>query len=233
MATEAEVIKSHIMSALAQLYTALPAKVDSYDSKTRTISATPLVGRLFEDGLSMKNISIDDIPVVFPSGGGAEVTLPIKKGDQVLLIFSMRNIQDWMISDGQTVTSSTRKTHRVQDAIAIPSMFTKKQAKEANPDHMELLFGDSKIQIQENSKIVIESGTVELGDGATQSAVLGEELKDWLENHQHGYSDTTPAGTTVGKKTSTPADTVDPLAGTIVIADNLPSSALSSKVKVK
>jgi hypothetical protein len=188
-----DAIRSHILAALGDVYTALPARVDSYDNKTRTVSATPLIRRIYGDDVEQVSQSIDSIPLMFPSGGGAEVTFPIKKGDQVLLIFSMRNIQDWMISEeGDEITPSLVRHHSIQDAIAIPSMFTTKQAREANPDHMELIFGASKIQIQEDSKIVVESGTVELGEGANQAAVLGDTFMSLFNSHSHLTAGTGP-----------------------------------------
>lgn len=179
-------MSAKIVAAMSQMYTALPAKIDSYDPETRTISATPLIRRTFEDEIQTQTLSIDDIPVVFPSGGGGEVTFPLQIGDQVLLIFSMRSIQDWLVSQtGDEVSPVRKKTHTVQDAIAIPSLFTKPQARAANADHMELLFGESKIQIQEDSKIVIESGTVELGEGAAESAILGNTFQSIFNAHTH------------------------------------------------
>lgn len=204
-----DTIRSHILSTLPDVYTALPARVDSYDNKTRTISATPVVRRIYGDGVKQVPMSIDDIPLVFPSGGGAEVTFPIQEGDQVLLIFSMRNIQDWMASpEGNEVTPTLDRNHSIQDAIAIPSMFTKQQAREANPDHMELIFGESVIQIQENSKIVVESGTIELGEGATEAVIKGNIFQSLFNGHTHpvtgspGFS-STPTVPLTGTELST------------------------------
>lgn len=35
------------------------------------------------------------------------------------------------------------------------------------------------------AKIVIDSGTVEIGDGTLEAAVLGDTLKTWLDTHTH------------------------------------------------
>lgn len=57
-------------------------------------------------------------PVVFPSGGGFTLTFPVSDGDECLVVFSDRGIDNWLISgEGQQPTSP--RTHDINDAIAI------------------------------------------------------------------------------------------------------------------
>lgn len=222
--TSADIIRSHISAALAKLFTSLPARVESYDNKTRTITAVPLIRRVYSDGASQGNQILEDIPVMFPSAGGAEVTLPVKKGDTVLLVFSMRNMQDWLISGGQEeLAPAFRRNHDINDAIAIPGLFTKNSGKTANPDDLEIIFGDSKIKVQKDAKIIIDSGSVELGEGATESVVLGDGLKSYLDGHTHTY---TPPSTGTPLQTSPPSSAPG-------VPDLMPNSTLSDFIKVK
>lgn len=213
------IIKSHISAALARLFTSLPGRVESYDPQTRTVSVTPLIKRIFGDGIAADNQTITDVPVVFQSAGGAEITLPVKKGDTVLIVFSMRNIQDWLISEGEENTPKFRRNHNLEDAIAIPGLFTKNTARAANPDNLEILFGDSKIQIKPDNKIVIDSGNIEIGEGATEKVVLGDTFKSYFDSHTHGPGS---FATSQGPVAGASGSPITPM----------PSNSLSDKVRI-
>lgn len=70
--------------------------------------------------------------------------------------------------------------------------------------------GTNKIELL-SSKIVIEAGTIELGEGAGESVVLGDSFKTHMDGHQH---------TETGGTTSAP---IVPM----------PASTLSTKVKAE
>lgn len=45
--------------------------------------------------------------------------------------------------------------------------------------------GGGKVEIQAGSKIIVESGLIELGEGATESVVLGDSFKIYFDQHIH------------------------------------------------
>lgn len=105
------------------LWTALPAVVESYDPVAMTLTAQPTiqVGVLQPDG-SNKVTSlpvIPDVPVVFPGGGGFTMTFPLAKGDEVLLVFASRCIDAWWQSGGVQPQAEFRM-HDLSDGFAIP-----------------------------------------------------------------------------------------------------------------
>jgi hypothetical protein len=149
------------------LYTAMPAQVVSVaDFATeQTIDVKPVVRRVYEDTTVLESPDIYSVPVMFPSAGGGLLSFPIQVGDTVLLVFSMRSIEDWLEGDGSVVTPSSSRAHSLTDAIAIPGLYTKTSHLEPNTDDVELKFrysggsDESRVTFKKNGDIEISSET--------------------------------------------------------------------------
>lgn len=146
------------------LNTCIPAEVVNVSllKEQQVIDAQPLINKVYEDNVVLENPVILDIPVVFPSGGGGIITFPIKKGDIVLLVFSMRSIDDWLSGEGDAVTPVNRRHFHMTDAIAIPGLGTKRSNSTPNPDDIEIKFNDAKFKIQPDNKLALGANGVEL-----------------------------------------------------------------------
>lgn len=59
-----------------------------------------------------------DCPYFVLQGGGAYIDMPIKKGDDCLVLFNDRNIDDWWDTANVAVPSDTRK-HSIADGFAL------------------------------------------------------------------------------------------------------------------
>lgn len=57
-------------------------------------------------------------PVVFPSGGGFTLTFPVAEGDECLVVFADRGIDNWFVA-GEGQQPASPRTHDINDAIAI------------------------------------------------------------------------------------------------------------------
>ena len=77
------------------IHTAMPAIVQSFDRATRRALIQPALYLLLNDGPSMRRPPLANVPVIFPSGGGASMLFDLQRGDTVLLIFSERGITDF------------------------------------------------------------------------------------------------------------------------------------------
>jgi hypothetical protein len=64
---------------------------------------------------------VEDVPVVYPGGGGFFFTFDILPGSYVLLLFAERSIENWANLGGIGDPQSTRKCD-LSDAIAIPGL---------------------------------------------------------------------------------------------------------------
>lgn len=119
----------------ADIWTALPAVIQSYDHVKMTCVVQPVVqGVFYKPNAVGVNVANDvnlplllDCPVVFPSGGGCTITFPISKGDEVLVIFSSRCIDNWWYlgafdDQGNTIPrpQAEYRMHDLSDGFVIP-----------------------------------------------------------------------------------------------------------------
>lgn len=104
MKDTAEVLRSFEDNLRANLWTALPGIVQSFNNAAMTCVVQPAVmvsvrtpsGTFVPTRLPL----LLDVPVIFPSGGGFTLTFPIKVGDEGLVHFASRCIDSWWQSGG-------------------------------------------------------------------------------------------------------------------------------------
>lgn len=106
----------------AEIWTALPGIVESFDPVAMTVSVQPSVKGQVQDETG-KSTAVNlpllvDVPVVFPCGGGFTLTHPIKAGDECLVVFASRCIDGWWQGGGVGGAPDNRM-HDLSDGIAI------------------------------------------------------------------------------------------------------------------
>ena len=89
-------IESQIKRAQSNVYTALPAKVLSFNG--HTVSCQVMINRVVANGQEITIPPLVDVPAQFPHAGGFCITVPIKEGDEGLVVFSSRCIDGWFAS---------------------------------------------------------------------------------------------------------------------------------------
>lgn len=111
----------------AMLWTALPGIVQSFDAKAMTCEVQPAIqGKAVTENGTVKVVTLPlllDCPVVFPHAGGCSITVPIKPGDECLVIFSARAIDFWWQSGGVQPPAETRM-HDLSDGFVIPGAYS-------------------------------------------------------------------------------------------------------------
>lgn len=107
----------------AQIWTALPAIIQSVDLANMTVQCTPAIkGVVYDENGNQAYITMPvllDVPICFPSAGGFSLTLPIAVGDEVLVIIASRCIDSWWQSGGIQLPAELRM-HDLSDGFAIP-----------------------------------------------------------------------------------------------------------------
>ncbi len=112
------------------IWTALPGIIQGFDAEKQTARILP--------GLKIKVQNPDgsfvwvtmpellDCPVLFSRGGGVSLTFPITQGDECLVIFSSRCIDNWWLkgSPGGTVAQEQAefRMHDLSDGFCIPGL---------------------------------------------------------------------------------------------------------------
>ena len=155
-----------VESFLRGVYTSIPAVVTKVvtEGNSVLINARPLIGRRYDDGDVSTPPEITNIPVVFPSAGGGMLSFPITGGDGVLIVFSMRDIDNWSSSDGVNNREPTSSRHHsITDAIAIPGLYTTQSNLSPSTTDVELKFANSFVRMKPNGDVdVSASGNISL-----------------------------------------------------------------------
>lgn len=107
----------------AEIWTALPGRIESFDSAKMTVTVQPTIQALWRgpDGnQTWQTMPLClDVPVIYPGGGGCTITFPLAEGDECLIIFAARCIDSWWQSGGIGVQAELRM-HDLSDGFCLP-----------------------------------------------------------------------------------------------------------------
>ena len=85
-----EALRAALDGRQAEMWTALPGIVQSFDPAAMTVSVQPAVaGRISDEAGKAASVDLPilpDVPVVFPGGGGFALTFPVAAGDECLVV---------------------------------------------------------------------------------------------------------------------------------------------------
>lgn len=222
-----DVVRSILDREFEYVHTAMPGIVIStsnYESEG-LVDIQLAVNRVFTDNVEYEIKPLYDVPVVLLHGGGGIITVPVKTGDTVMVMFSERSIAEWLGSDGSAPTTPLDKRRfSLSDAIAIPGLFTTKNGLTPNPDDVQIRFGTTSISLRNNNgnidintesnvnitaggnaevtatNVNVHASETNLGDGGQQIARVGDSVEVSITS---GSSSGTWSGTITSGGTNT------------------------------
>ncbi len=147
-----ELIARAVRKAAQDIRVAMPAKIISYDASTRLARVQVLFADRTEDGLTIDQPIVTDVPVFMPIGGGSAITMPIKPGDTGTVSFADQDIGGWA-TDNDTSPPDTDRRHALSDAMFTPSQGTGP----ADPDNFKISFAGATIIITPGGNVNIDS----------------------------------------------------------------------------
>src|ERR1700679_994943 len=145
-----EVIKLHIDRVLLDLNVCLPGKIVSYNSSTQYANVQIQLYQEFTDGSAIAPAVIPNVPVRWPRANGGKIFMhfPLSPGDDVMLVFSQRSLDNWKTNGGMNRPADDRK-HHATDAYAIVGGSALPDAFEPQTtDSIELVNGNASFIIQ-------------------------------------------------------------------------------------
>lgn len=210
-------VQQGVKNALKDLHTAMPGIIDTFDPVTQTCTVQPAIKRIFVGGEAVALPILINVPVSFPSAGGLSITLPVKQGDECLIIFSERSIDNWL-QFGEIKIPNDRRFHDLSDGVVImglksnPNVLT-----DYDPDNLVIrnVANDVKVTVGLDNNIAIDTpgniamnaaGQVDIvsptvnidGDLAITGAVTADSVTaDTVE----GTSDVTGGGVSLNSHT--------------------------------
>ncbi len=186
----ADVILAHIDIQLESVFTTIPATVTSINKlKENKISVQPTINRVGTDSVSVEHPILPDLPIQWPSGGGGILTFPLKVGDDVLVVFSMRSIAELQLSSSGTVDPSDSRLHSLSDGYVIPSIHRQPNVLEVDTDNVTLNFNDASISITPESDIVLENSKVSISADPDGNVNIENEVGSFLMDGATGDVD--------------------------------------------
>lgn len=145
--TPEEAHAAQIDGRLKDLHTCLPGIIASFNSATQTASVQPAIKRIFTERGPVNLPLCVDVPVAFPGGGDFFLTFPVKPGDECILLFSERAIDNWHVSGG-TQAPAEYRLHDLSDGLAIVGLNSQpKKIAAFNPTDTELRSRDGATHI--------------------------------------------------------------------------------------
>lgn len=197
-----EAIESAITGRLAALHVSLPGSVEKYDSSTQKADIKPMLKKRLLDGAVEDYPVIPNVPVIWPRTADFALAAPMNRGDQVLLVFIERSMDEWL-SEGGTPTPVDRRKFNLSDAVAIPGLYSFKQNSPVNTGEDAVVqFKSSKITMRKNGDMELDVGSNDLylvgnlvaagSQGGSVNTLINSTFKTFYDAHTH----TAPGGTT-------------------------------------
>jgi len=162
-----ETLRSAMEGAQAEIWTAMPGIVQSYDPAVMTAVVQPAVqGRIVDERGVASDVDLPllpDVPVVFPAGGGFTLTFPIKPGDECLVVFGSRCIDGWW-QGGQVSPAPDQRMHDLSDGFALVGPRSRAGAlASVDIEYTQLRSDDGETSITvQPTKIVLAAQEVEI-----------------------------------------------------------------------
>lgn len=209
-----EAMESVVNSELVALHVSLPGRVERYDHTKQQADVKPLLKKRLLDGTVEEYPIVPNVPVMWPRTADFVLAAPLSRGDQVLLVFVERSLDEWL-SEGGTPAPVDRRKFNLSDAVAIPGLYSFKQTSPADTSEDAVMqFKGSKVTMRKNGDVRVEGGSGNVflvgslvaagSDGGVVQTLINSLFKPFYDVHTH----TAPSGAT-GPPLVIPPSTVE------------------------
>lgn len=174
----AEAIRGAIARSLDGVHTAIPAKVTSYTAPLQQCAVEPVIAGM---------PPLEDVPVLWPRGGGYFMHLPLAAGDWVLLVFCEQDFSPWRLS-GSAMAPALLRRHGLF-SYALPGA-----APDVSPLASAAALTGAAIGSDAGVIVQVGSSAVQIGPAgvgalpvltASEFSSLMSTLTLWLSTHTH------------------------------------------------
>lgn len=136
--------------------TAEPGVIVSYDAATqRATVALGISVRVKRPGGAVVHeapVTVPNVPIAWPQAGGYSLTFPLAAGDEVMLVFSSRSLDEWKLGAARSgVEASDPRRFAVQDAIAFPTKAATPPLPSTNYDAAALVLAGTMLKLGDSS----------------------------------------------------------------------------------
>ncbi len=189
----ADLLTAATASATAKMRTAEPGVIVSYDAATqRATVALGIAVRVKRPGGAVVHeapVTVPNVPIAWPQAGGYSLTFPLAAGDEVMLVFSSRSLDEWKLGAARSgVEASDPRRFAVQDAVAFPTKAATPPLPSTNYDAAALVIAGAMLKLGDSSAtdLVALASLVE----ARLDTLISQAI---LHTHATGVGPTGPA----------------------------------------
>lgn len=183
--------------------------IQAFDSATQTATVTINYKKtIFEwdkKTSSYKNVLLSypilaEVPVVILGGGAAQITFPITKGDECLVLFNDRDFSNWYAGNNNGPVASSR-LHSFTDAIVLVGIRSSaSKLGDYDATRARLRNGSTQVAVS-SSKVKINNSTRNLN-------TILQDLIAQIKSMVISVSAVSPTGGTVSATSSTALDLI-------------------------
>ena len=188
---------SLVNEAMFRTRCAIPGVVQSYNSNANTAEIQPAIReRIVKEDGTIEYVNLPlliNVPVVFPQAVGIGITFPIKKNDEVLVVFSDLAIDNFW-EKGSVQNPIEVRRHDLSDGIAIPCLLSQKN--KSTSSDLTMKNNPCSIKItNEDISLTTPSGSFSFNNFL--------QWKQEVDSHTHGFSYIDTNGTITYDRTGT------------------------------
>jgi hypothetical protein len=177
------------------LSTIIPAKVTKVNYNKNHLNALPLIRTKLSDDSQQESPELYHVPIFILSAGAgsARITLPVKIGDTVLILYSQRSLGNFYLSNGRDVVDAeSATTHGSYPILALPGLFTPTTAVPVDSSNIIVENGSTKLTIAPDGNITADCPTFTIngnlivtGDGDFNGSSLNHNGTNVGDDHVH------------------------------------------------
>lgn len=215
--TIVEGVQAVVQGERAEQRTAIPASVQSYDAATQRATVQAGVQLQLQDGSTISEPVFANVPVAWPSAGGYSIHAPLSAGDEVLVVFAERSIDEWLAKGGYDRVALDTRRFSAQDAIVIPGLRSAPQALPTNARPADAICvaaadGAVRMEIRAGGVVTIFATEVRLGDDSAVALALADLVNTRLSSIKTAYDTHTHVAPPGGGATAVPVPLIGALA---------------------
>ncbi len=142
-------LRELISTELADVHTSLPGVIVAYDGNRAVVR--PAFPKQLASGETLAAPQIVNVPVCFPvgDGGQAQITVPLKGGDPVLLHFAERALESWL--SGYDDAPDDPRQFDLTDAFATPVF----RSATADTENVCIMYGAGTVKLAPSGDLTI------------------------------------------------------------------------------
>lgn len=164
-------LKSFVHNQLKEsVHTMRPGVIENFDAQTQRAQVKLANAIELENGQIVQPGLLLDVPIQFMKWGAFVITAPPKKGDEVAIFFSERNMDRFLTQGATELPPTTPRFFDFSDAFAVPGLLSNNNLiQNFSSDALEIKNenGATLVSLTESGVVTVKSAGIEMNLSST------------------------------------------------------------------